>query len=112
MINSINHFFQHIKQYPIELYNEAGFQYELAFFLRNHYPDYSVKLEYPTTSIFKTKTSFVKKEIDIYVTNKEGENFVIELKMPKISGGTPNEMYKVIEDIKFLEQLRQNGIKG
>ena len=112
MLQSITHFFQSIDEQPIELYSEAGLQHELALFLRNNYHDFTVRLEYPTTRIYKPTPSFVKKEIDIYITTKSGEKYVIELKMPKESGGTPKEMYHAIEDVKFLEQLRHHNMDG
>lgn len=112
MIHRLNHFFTVIQQTPIELYSEFGLQHELAIFLRSNYPDLTVRLEYPTPRIFNPLPQFVKKEIDIYVTTLNGQKFVIELKMPKVNCGTPNEMYRAIQDVKFLEQLRQNNIDG
>lgn len=112
MIDRINNFFNVIQQSPIELYSEFGLQHELSIFLRSNYPDLTVRLEYPTPRIFNPLPQFVKKEIDIYVTTLTGQKFVIELKMPKDDCGTPNEMYRAIQDVKFLEQLRQNNIDG
>ena len=112
MIDRINNFFTTIQQTQIELYSEFGLQHELAIFLRNSYRDLTVKLEYPTTKIFNPLPQFIKKEIDIYLTTQAGQQYVIELKMPKHDCGTPNEMYRAIEDVKFLEQLRQNNIDG
>lgn len=113
MINRINHFFVTIQQTPIELYSEFGLQHELAIFLRNNYPELTVRLEYPTPLIFNPLPQFIKKEIDIYITTKTGQRYVIELKLPKENnGGTPKAMYHAIEDVKFLEQLRHAGIDG
>jgi hypothetical protein len=84
----------------------------LAIFLRTNYPDLIVRLEYPTPRIFNPLPQLIKKEIDIYVTDLTGQRYVIELKMPKDDCGTPNEMYRAIQDVKFLEQLRQNNIDG
>ena len=112
MIDKINRFFETIQQTPIELYSESGLQHELAIFLRNSFPDLLVRLEYPTPRIFNPLPYFVKKEIDIYVTTQAGQRYVIELKMPKDDCGTPNEMYRAVQDVKFLEQLRQNNIDG
>ena len=112
MIDRINNFFTTIHQTPIELYSEFGLQHELAIFLRNNYQDLTVKLEYPTPKIFNPLPQFIKKEIDIYLTTQAGQRYVVELKMPKDDCGTPNEMYRAIQDVKFLEQLRQNNIDG
>jgi len=112
MIDRINNFFVSIQQTPIELYSEFGLQHELAIFLRNNYQDLTVRLEYPTPRIFNPLPQFIKKEIDIYVTTQGGQRYVIELKMPKDNGGIPKAMYHAIEDVKFLEQLRQANIDG
>jgi hypothetical protein len=112
MLDRIKQFFISINQKPIELYSEFGVQHELAIFLRSKYDDIKVMLEYPVTRIFNPLPDLVKKEMDIYVTNQEGQKFVIELKMPKGDCGTPNEMYRALQDIKFLEQLKQNHIDG
>jgi hypothetical protein len=112
MINILNHFFTSIQQRPIELYNEFGLQFEFAIFLRLNYPELNIRLEYPTTRIFNTLPGFVKKEIDIYVTAQDGQCYVIELKLPKADCGTPDAMYGAVKDVKFLEQLRENGIDG
>jgi hypothetical protein len=110
MIDRINAFFQQIQDVPIELYSEFGLQHELAIFLRTNYNDLTVRLEYPTPRIFNPLPQLSKKEIDIYLTTQNGQRYVIELKMPKDNCGTPNEMYRAIEDVKFLEQLRKNNI--
>ena len=108
MLDKINRFFDTIQQTPIELYSEFGLQHELAIFLRSNFPDLIVRLEYPTPGIFNPLPDLLKKEIDIYITTQQGQRYVIELKMPKDDCGTPKEMYRAIEDVKFLEQLRQN----
>ena len=112
MIDKLNRFFETIQETPIELYSEFGLQHELAIFLRSNFPNLRVRLEYPTPRIFNPLPHFIKKEIDIYVTTEDGHRYVIELKMPKDDCGTPNEMYRAIQDVKFLEQLRQNNIDG
>ena len=112
MIDNLNDFFNVIGEIPVELYNEAGLQHELAMFLRLNHPELQVKLEYPTSRIFENQPNFIKKEIDIYITTQADEKFVIELKMPKSGAGTPAEMYSAIKDVKFLEELRENGIDG
>lgn len=112
MINMIQNFFNVISQNPIELYSEFGLQHELAIFLRSNYPELNVRLEYPTTRIFNPSPQFIKKEIDIYITNQIGQRYVIELKMPKEDSGAPNAMYGAVEDVKFLEQLRQSNMDG
>lgn len=109
MLDKINRFFETIQQTPIELYSEFGLQHELAIFSRSNFPDLIVRLEYPTPRIFNPLPDLIKKEIDIYITTQEGQR---ELKMPKDDCGTPNKMYRAIQDVKFLEQLRQNNLDG
>lgn len=110
MINKINQFFSSIQQNRIELYTEFGLQHELAIFLRLNFSDLKVKLEYPTKNILNPLPILLKKEIDIFITDSFGKRFVIELKVPKENCGVPFEMYRAIEDVKFLEQLKQNNL--
>lgn len=112
MLDKINSFFKTIQQKQIELYSEFGLQHELAFFLRSKCTDLIVRLEYPTSRIFNPLPYLIKKEIDIYITTQEGRRYVIELKMPKDDCGVPNEMYRAIQDVKFLEQLIENDLDG
>lgn len=110
MIERIEAFFISLQQNPIELYNEAGLQHELAIFLRNNFPDLNVKLEFPVTRVFQNQPPFLKKEIDLFITSADGLRFVIEMKAPLGNGGVPNAMYKALEDVRFLEQLSDAGI--
>lgn len=111
MRNRINAFLNFINTNPIELFSEAGLQHEFALFLRHNYPELTVRLEYPTTRMgFNGNEEFIKKEIDIYLTHKDGERYIVELKMPKFDCGIPAEMYSAIKDVKFLEQLKHNNI--
>lgn len=112
MLNIINQFFQAIKDKPIELYSEFGLQHDLAIFIKCNYPNVTVRLEYPTAKIFDPLPSFIKKEIDIYITTEDNLRYVLELKLPKDNGGIPKAMYNAIEDVKFLEQLRKENIDG
>lgn len=112
MLDKINQFFESITVSPIELYSEFGLQHELAIFLRSNFEDLTVRLEYPTSRIFNPLPELVKKEIDLYVTNRQGEKFIIEIKMPKNDSGIPNQMYEAVRDIKFLEQMKNNHING
>ncbi|MDD3051642.1 MAG: hypothetical protein PHR06_10920 [Candidatus Cloacimonetes bacterium] len=107
MLNDINRFFEMIKKENIELYNESGLQHELALYLR-YEKNYDVKLEYPVSRLFPDNyADLVKRELDILI-KIEDKYHVIELKMPKNqNAGTPNAMYNIIKDVKFLEQLSQ-----
>ena len=93
-------------------YNEFGLQFELGIFLRNH-PSiknkYRVEFE-RNVSFFTTSVSdFVKKEIDIVIYNVDkSERYAIELKCPK-NGQYPEQMYKFVKDILFVQQLKRYG---
>jgi hypothetical protein len=94
-----------------ELYNEAGLQHELAWFLRKQFEgtEYRIQLEKNVNGIPMDISDCVKKEMDIYVHEKnEGEKYCIELKCPN-KGAFPRRMYQTFEDVAFLEQLRFRG---
>ena len=104
-----------IKKKQIEIYNEAALQYELAIFLRDKYPDYKIQLERNVSYFNLKKADYEKKEIDIIMfknKNNLKEMVVIELKAiidQKIA--RPVTVFNWIEDLKFLEQLKINGMK-
>ena len=114
MKGKLTEFIKYINDNPLELYSEFGLQHELAIFFRNNFENLKVYLEYPVSRIFgaSSKNIFLKKEIDLFIIDENNDRFIIELKMPKFDSGTPNEMYRVFEDFKFLEQLKENNIKG
>ena len=96
-----------------ELYNEAGLQHELAFFLREKIKgsQYCLQLERNINGLRRPLSgkNFVKREMDIYIYQKDGkERYCIELKFPN-KGAFPRRMYQTFEDIKFIEQLKLQG---
>ena len=96
----------------LELYSEAGLQHEFAFFLKNALPDFNIRLEYPITRVYRPNPGFIKKEMDIYLISPSNEKYLIELKLPKENCGTPKEMYRAIQDVKFAEELKSHGFKS
>ena len=84
---------------------EATFQFKLLMALGKIYHEDNI---FPERSIeffdFDPK-NFRKKEIDIVIKTKENENIAIELKMP-MNGQVPEQMFKFIQDIKFLEEIK------
>ena len=110
----IKEFFEYIETHKIELYNEFSFQHELGIFLREKHRRYSVQFE-RNVSHFNIKDT-IKKEIDIVIYDKEKENtenterYAIELKYPR-HGQYPERMFKFVQDIKFMEQLKEQGFK-
>jgi hypothetical protein len=91
-------------------YLEATFQFRLMIKLGEYLgdndciqPERNIE-RYVPKGIIKTK-----KEIDIVIEDKSGHPAVaFELKMP-MKGQTPVQMSKFVEDIQFLEELKDKG---
>lgn len=104
--NALQQFINYIQEgVDIELYNEAGLQHELAWYLRNKIGGkFTIKLEYPTNKVGISK-KLVKKEMDIYLVEKTtNKKYCIELKTP-VNLQIPKIMYNAIADVMFLSQL-------
>lgn len=92
----------------IKLYNEAGLQHELGFYLREYLPkENKIQLERNIEAIIGTKEGFYKTEIDLFITNGK-EKIAIELKVP-INKQIPKRMELAFKDVRFLEQLKEIG---
>ena len=109
IFNIIQLFFTLYNQGLIEIYNEYSFQMELGFLFRICLnPEYKVQFE-RNTSYFNWEIDDSKREIDIAIYSPDlFEKYAIELKYPR-NGQYPEQMYKSIKDISFLEKLRNNG---
>lgn len=96
----------------IELYNEFSFQHELGIYLRNRLIDKNYKIEFErNVSYFGLeKNKFIKKEIDIVIYN-QNEKIAIELKYPT-NGQYPEQMFSIVKDVKFCEELFLNGFNN
>lgn len=103
-------FFQHALEKNIELYNEFSLQQELGIYLRKIPQSEQYKVQFERNIGFFGIQGTVKKEIDIVVYNDQ-EKFAIELKFPR-NGAYPRRMFQFIEDICFIEQLRDKGFDG
>ena len=106
----IKRFITWSKSPDFELYNEAGLQHEILFFLRNEIGDnYKVYAERNISSLKKdiSLEDFNKKEMDIYIQSKDSnEKYCIELKY--LTGkAIPRRMSQIFEDIKFLQELKK-----
>lgn len=89
--------------------NEASLQLELGHYLRQEY--LTVALEKNVGTLFGSKSGFSKKEIDLIILEELGEPVAaIELKYPR-NGQYPEQMYKIVQDIKFCEELKAAGCK-
>ncbi len=101
-------FFAYAEAKNIEIYNEFSFQHELGIFLREELKNYCVQFE-RNISYFQINSKLIKKEIDISIFNgNKSEKYAIELKHP-VNGQYPEQMYKFVKDLKFMEELRDNG---
>ncbi len=110
----LNEFIEMMKDKDI--YNEAGIQFELGFFLRNQksLSNYKIQLERNIDYFGLNKIYFSKKEMDIVIfdENKDKKS-CIELKFPRKSNGqVPEQMFKACKDIYFLEQLVNSGFES
>lgn len=107
----LQNFMEKVQNGKVEIYNEFSLQHELGIYLRNALPDYKVQFE-RNVSFFNISNT-IKKEIDIviYKVNSVGEKInkqAIELKHP-LNGQYPEQMYSFIKDIRFMEELKENG---
>lgn len=105
ILKIIYNFFSCVENESIEIYNEFSLQHELGIYLRQNISNYKVQFERNTSffNIFGT----IKHEIDIVVFNSQ-EQIAIELKFP-LNGQYPEQMFSFIKDIRFMEQLKENG---
>ncbi len=97
-----------------EIYNEAGLQHELAYYLRTqfcknkNYHNYHLYLERNINSIGieLNPSNFIKDEMDIFVKSKtNNEKYCIELKLPE-NKASQKIMYDTFIDVNFLENLK------
>ncbi|WP_300770973.1 hypothetical protein [uncultured Bacteroides sp.] len=110
--NLIARFFAQ-KKSGILIYNEISLQNELGIFLKNN--GFTVRFERNVRSYVPNTNSFSKKEIDIVFFDGKNEfgmsensgRYAIELKFPR-NGEYPEQMFKFIEDIKFMEEVKHN----
>lgn len=103
-------FFSYAEMESIEIYNEFSFQHELGIFLRKELDGYKIQFE-RNVSYFSIYSKTTKKEIDISIFNNDKtEKYAIELKHP-LNGQYPEQMYSFVKDIKFMEELKENGFK-
>ena len=111
-VDLIRDFISKIADNQIELYNEASVQYELAMFLREKLPDYKIQLERNIDYFGLEKRNFIKKEIDIVIFDEQKtQKTAIEIKFPT-NGQYPEQMFSFCKDVKFLEQLHDEGFQN
>lgn len=101
----LEQFFEYITAQNIEVYNEFSLQHELGIFLRSIFPQYKVQFE-RNVSYFRISHT-AKKEIDISILCGT-ERYAVELKYP-MNGQYPEQLYSFVQDIKFMEQLKEQG---
>ena len=113
----IEDFWSYLKENNLEIYNEFSLQFELGIFLREELSKegYKVQFERNVTFFDIQKSETTKHEIDIVIFNGDSpknctEKYAIELKYPR-NGQYPEQMYKFVEDIVFMEELKARGFK-
>ncbi len=106
LIDELNLFFKTLENNSIELYNEAGLQHEIGYFLRTK--GYDVKFEYNISLIEGVeKLICLKSELDIFVKEPVGKS-CIEIKFPT-KGAYPRRMMQSLIDLFLLKQLKNAG---
>lgn len=99
-----------------DVYNEFSLQFELGVHLRKALEENGahskVLFEKNINALWPGSghRGFVKKEIDLLVKSKGSLDCAIELKYPR-NGRYPDEMFDFITDIRFLEQLKDSGVR-
>jgi len=114
MLDCLNKFASQSSNGEIEVYNEAGIQFELAILLRKLYSKqvYKIQLERNINYFELSKKNFLKKEMDIVAFSEDKkEKHCIELKFPT-NGQYPEQMFKACKDVRFLEQLVNFGFSN
>ena len=108
LLKRLHSFFDLMIPQSVEIYNEASLQHELGIYLRASLPDYKVQFE-RNVSYFKVSKLTIKTEIDLSVfTPDKSERYAIELKTP-LNGQYPEQLFSFAKDIKFMEELREQG---
>ena len=107
-INGIfENFVARIKNHEIDIYNEFSLQHEFGIFLRDNLNDRKIQFERNVSYFDICKTN--KKEIDVSIfLDSKNPEVAIELKFPR-NGQYPEQMYKFLEDIMFLEKIVGKG---
>lgn len=95
------------------IYNEFSLQHELGIFLREELKSFKVEFERNVKFFSESQDEnflkkFVKKEMDVVAYKRNSKNlekYAIELKYPT-NGAYPRRMFQFVEDIKFMEQAK------
>jgi hypothetical protein len=105
----IDDFFRRVLAGDVEIYNEFSLQHELGLHLRTAAGDHKVQFERAVEFFGVSRSSTVKRELDIAVFTGDRESpQAIELKFPR-NGQVPEQMFSACVDIAFLENLVQAG---
>lgn len=90
--------------------SEFTFQFRLCRFIEIQEPKNKIELESNINryNIF----NLIKKEIDIDILTSKNEKIALEIKYLRDKGSYNIGMYKFCEDIKFVEELIENGFDG
>ncbi|GHV71753.1 hypothetical protein AGMMS49928_25050 [Spirochaetia bacterium] len=92
-------------------YLEATFQFKLLMQFAKIYNEDSIFPERNIGYYRLNQKTFSKKEVDIIIEQGNNLPIAFELKMP-MNGQVPEQMYKFVEDIVFLEELKASLLFG
>jgi hypothetical protein len=92
-------------------YLEATFQFKFLMCLAKIYDEDSIFPERNIGYYKLNQKTFSKKEVDIIIEQGNNLSIAFELKMP-MNGQVPEQMYKFVEDIVFLEELKASRLFG
>ena len=111
----IHAFFSNVRHldFNFYFYNEAPLKFELGMFLQmSLYCGYKVQVE-RDISLFGINGNSKKVDIVIFTPARPSSNgyydecYALEVKLPrKDNGGIPEQMFKVIEDIARMEEIK------
>lgn len=113
VIESVEELCRFLNINKIEIYNEKSLQHELNYIFREKLgSQYKTYLERNIEDFGVIKSHFTKKEMDISIVKQGSQQFsCIELKFPR-KGQYPEQMFKVCEDLAFLEELKEVGFSN
>lgn len=91
--------------------SEFTFQFRLCRFLDSKFGD-KLNIELESNIQRHDLSNLTKKEIDIELYNSKQERTAIELKFIRDQGSFNIGMFRFCEDIRFIEELKENGFNG
>ena len=110
----INSFITQTKNGNIEIYNEFSLQHEIGIYLRTQLPSsYKVQFERNIEYFNIPKEDSPKERLDISIFNWDKKDFLATIELKFLTHGQhPMQMFKICEDIKFMEHTKNHKFKA